>query len=56
MTLFHGALQAFLAVAAGAFGAHGLEKTLDEYGLKVWHTGATYHMYHALALVLLALV
>ena len=55
MTIFHGCLHAFLAVAAGAFGAHGLEKTLDEYGLKIWHTAATYQMTHALALLLLGL-
>lgn len=55
MTIVHGALQAFLAVLIGAFGAHGLEKILDEYGLKIWHTGATYHMYHAFALILLGL-
>lgn len=55
MTLTHGALHAFLAVAAGAFGAHGLEKRLDEYGLRIWQTAATYHMTHALALILLAL-
>ena len=55
MILVHGCLQAFLAVVAGAFGAHGLEKVLDDYSLKVWHTGATYHMTHALALVLLGI-
>ena len=53
MTIAHGALQAFLAVLAGAFGAHGLQHVLDEYGLKVWQTGVTYHLAHALALVLL---
>lgn len=55
MTTTHGALQAFLAIVAGAFGAHGLEKILDAYGLGIWHTAATYHMYHALALVALGL-
>jgi uncharacterized membrane protein YgdD (TMEM256/DUF423 family) len=55
MTLLHGALQAFLAVLAGAFGAHGLQNILDEYGLKIWQTGVTYHLAHALALVLLGI-
>ncbi|MGE3262384.1 MAG: DUF423 domain-containing protein [Bacteriovoracia bacterium] len=55
MTIVHGALQAFLAVVMGAFGAHGLEKVLDEYGLKIWHTAAAYHLSHALALVLLGI-
>ena len=50
-----GSLLAFLAVVSGAFGAHGLEKTLDAYHLKIWHTAASYHMVHALALVLLGL-
>jgi uncharacterized membrane protein YgdD (TMEM256/DUF423 family) len=56
MTIVHGALQAFLAIVAGAFGAHGLEKVLDEYGLKIWHTAAAYHLSHALALVLLGIL
>lgn len=55
MTIAHGALLAFLAVITGAFGAHALEKMLDGYGLKIWHTAVTYHMTHALALVLLGL-
>ena len=55
MTIAHGAIQAFLAVVAGAFGAHGLQSVLNEYGLKIWHTGANYHLAHALALVMLGL-
>ncbi len=55
MTIPHGALHAFLAVAAGAFGAHGLQRVLDEYGLRIWQTAANYHATHALALVLLGL-
>lgn len=55
MTIMHGALQAFLAVACGAFGAHGLKKILDAYSLELWQTAVTYQMTHALALVLLGL-
>lgn len=55
MTIAHGALQAFLAVLAGAFGAHGLKNILDEKALGIWHTAATYHLTHALALVMLGL-
>jgi uncharacterized membrane protein YgdD (TMEM256/DUF423 family) len=55
MTIALGSLLAFLAVVTGAFGAHALEKILDAYGLKVWHTAVTYHMTHAIALVLLGL-
>ncbi len=55
MIILHGALQAFLAVAAGAFGAHGLKNTLDAYSLGVWETAAHYQLAHALALVLLGI-
>jgi uncharacterized membrane protein YgdD (TMEM256/DUF423 family) len=46
-----GALSAFIAVACGAFGAHGLEKILEPRMLEVWKTGAQYQMYHALAMI-----
>jgi uncharacterized membrane protein YgdD (TMEM256/DUF423 family) len=46
-----GALSGFLAVAAGAFGAHSLRDRLSPDMLQVFQTGATYQMYHALALV-----
>src|SRR6185503_18447350 len=49
--LFLGALSGLLAVAAGAFGAHALKQRLSPELLSVWHTGATYQMFHALALV-----
>jgi uncharacterized membrane protein YgdD (TMEM256/DUF423 family) len=55
MTIAHGAIQAFLAVLAGAFGAHGLQKILDEYSLRIWQTGVTYHLAHAIAMVLLGI-
>lgn len=47
-----GAINGALAVAAGAFGAHGLKAKLAPELLATWQTGAEYHMYHALALVL----
>jgi uncharacterized membrane protein YgdD (TMEM256/DUF423 family) len=48
-----------LAVAFGAFGAHGLERMLAEAPdgakrLEWWHTAAHYHLIHALALGLAA--
>lgn len=49
-----GALLAFLAVAAGAFGAHTLRGRLEPDLLAVFETGARYHMYHSLALLLSA--
>ena len=49
------AINGFLAVAAGAFGAHALQARLDPHALQVFETGARYHMYHALAMGLAAL-
>ncbi|MGD0142462.1 MAG: DUF423 domain-containing protein [Rhizomicrobium sp.] len=49
------AINGFLAVAAGAFGAHGLQGRLDAHSLEVFETGARYQMYHALATGLAAL-
>jgi uncharacterized membrane protein YgdD (TMEM256/DUF423 family) len=46
-----GALNAFLAVAAGAFGAHALKSRLTPDMLAVFETGARYQMYHALGLL-----
>ena len=53
--LLLGALSGFLAVAAGAFGAHALRNVLTPDLLAVWETAARYQMYHALALLLVAL-
>jgi len=49
-----GSLSAFLAVAAGAFGAHALRARLGPELLAVFETGARYQMYHALALLVVA--
>ncbi|MFB6263057.1 MAG: DUF423 domain-containing protein [Bradymonadaceae bacterium] len=46
-----GAVLGALAVAAGAFGAHGLESRLEPDALETWNTAARYQMYHALALL-----
>ena len=51
-----GAILAALAVATGAFGAHALAARLTPERLATWETAARYHMYHALALVLLGVV
>ena len=50
-----GAVLGALAVALGAFGAHGLRARLDPAMLAVFETGVRYHMYHALALVAVGL-
>jgi len=46
-----GAVAAGLAVAAGAFAAHGLRERLGPEMLAVFETGARYQMYHALGLL-----
>ena len=46
-----GATLAGLAVAAGAFGAHGLRARLEPGDLQVFETAARYQMYHGLALI-----
>jgi uncharacterized membrane protein YgdD (TMEM256/DUF423 family) len=46
-----GTLLAGLGVAAGAFGAHGLEGRVTPDRLDTFHTAVTYQMYHALALL-----
>ena len=53
--LFLGALSGALAVAFGAFGAHGLRAALSADLLSTFETGVRYHMYHALALLAVAL-
>lgn len=54
--LFLGALSAAIAVAAGAFGAHAMRERVDARMLEVWETAARYQMYHALALILVAVL
>jgi uncharacterized membrane protein YgdD (TMEM256/DUF423 family) len=56
-----GAAAGFSAVAFGAFGGHGLRKKLAEAPdgakrLEWWQTAASYHLAHALAIGLAALV
>lgn len=51
-----GALNAALAVAAGAFAAHGLRGRLETGALEVFETGARYHIYHALAMIVAGLL
>lgn len=52
--MLFGAVLAFLAVGAGAFGAHALESRLSADDLDTYQTAARYQMYHALALFAVA--
>ncbi len=48
---------AFIAVALGAFGAHGLQNiTADEKIIHGFQTGVQYQLYHSLALLTISLV
>ena len=49
-----GAISGALAVALGAFAAHGLRSRISADALATFETGARYHMYHALALLAVA--
>jgi uncharacterized membrane protein YgdD (TMEM256/DUF423 family) len=51
-----GSLNAFLSVALGAFGAHGLKSKLSPEMLDVYQTGVHYQMSHALGLILVGLL
>lgn len=44
------------SVAAGAFASHALKEQLSERALEIFETGAKYQMYHALALLMVALL
>ncbi|WP_186667997.1 DUF423 domain-containing protein [Sporosarcina sp. BP05] len=46
-----GAVNAAIAVAFGAFGAHALKEKLSEHYLAIWETAVQYQMFHALALI-----
>ncbi len=54
--LLLGALSAMLGVGLGAFGAHGLKTMISPELLAVYQTGVTYQMYHALGLIVIALL
>ncbi|MCK5880470.1 MAG: DUF423 domain-containing protein [Sinobacterium sp.] len=50
------ALSGFLAVALGAFGAHGLKQHLSDDMMAVYQTAVQYQFIHTLALLLVALL
>lgn len=51
-----GSLLAAMAVALGAFGAHGLRKIADAETVSIYQTGVQYQMYHAIALLIVGLL
>src|SRR5690625_1681136 len=54
--LMLGVINGFLAVALGAFGAHGLEGKVSEKALGIWEKAVQYYMFHSMALVVTALL
>jgi len=50
-----GSLAMFVAVALGAFGAHGLRARFLGGGGEIWKTAALYHLVHAVALLAVSL-
>jgi uncharacterized membrane protein YgdD (TMEM256/DUF423 family) len=49
-----GAWGLALAVAIGAFGAHGLQGRLDAYSLNIYERAVFYHFVHALGILIVA--
>ncbi|MBD2361144.1 MULTISPECIES: DUF423 domain-containing protein [Nostocaceae] len=45
-----------LSVVAGAFASHALRERISERSLEIFDVGARYQMYHALALLLVAVL
>ena len=54
--IISGSISAFIAVALGAFAAHGLKNTLGEYELSIWKTAVDYQMFHSLGLIFIGLL
>lgn len=48
----YAAINGFLVVVFGAFGAHGLEGVISEARLETWQTAVLYHMFHVVALLM----
>ena len=47
---------AFVGIALGAFGTHGLKDRISEASIKIWQTGVQYHLIHALAIVMVGIL
>lgn len=51
-----GAFNAFIAVAAGAFAAHGLKNILSFEYISTFRTAADYQMMHGIGLILIGIL
>ena len=54
--LLLGIVMAATAVILGAFGAHGLKKIVTPEQLDVFKTGVQYQFYHALGIIIAAII
>ncbi len=54
--LLLGAINSFICIALGAFGAHGLKQIMTSDMLETYLTGVQYHFYHALGLLFVGLI
>lgn len=54
--LLLGVINGFIAVALGAFGAHGLEGKISEKMLKTWEKAVNYQMFHTMALFVVGIL
>jgi uncharacterized membrane protein YgdD (TMEM256/DUF423 family) len=50
-----GGVSGFLAVALGAFGAHGLKDTLTPEMMEIFKTGVFYHLIHSVVILVIGL-
>lgn len=51
-----GSFNAAIAIALGAFAAHGLEQHLDANNLQTFKTACDFHLWHALGVILIGLI
>jgi uncharacterized membrane protein YgdD (TMEM256/DUF423 family) len=54
--LITGSILGALAVALGAFGAHGLKKIVPPETISTFETGVRYQFYHCFALILVGML
>ena len=54
--LIIGSLYCFLTVILGAFGAHALKDTLDEYGKSVFDKAVLYQMFHGISILIVSII
>jgi uncharacterized membrane protein YgdD (TMEM256/DUF423 family) len=51
-----GAINAFLSVALGAFGAHALEGKISQKYIDTWNTGVLYQMFHSIGILIVGVL